>query len=68
MDHQVVHMQGTKSTATILLTGYATEEMLESLHIVTPNVLLKPVEIEELKSPVQYREQIGGSSGAGEGV
>jgi len=25
-------------------------------------------EIEELKSPVQYRELIGGSSGAGEGV
>lgn len=25
-------------------------------------------EIEELKSPVQYREQIGGSGGAGEGV
>jgi glycine cleavage system H protein len=25
-------------------------------------------EIEELKSPVQYREQIGGSAGAGEGV
>jgi len=25
-------------------------------------------EIEELKSPVQYRDQIGGGSGAGEGV
>jgi len=25
-------------------------------------------EIEELKSPAQYREQIGGASGAGEGV
>lgn len=25
-------------------------------------------EIEELKSPVQYREQIGGSGGSGEGV
>jgi len=40
------------TTAQILLTGYATPEMLEALHIVTPHVLNKPVEIDELRLTV----------------
>lgn len=40
------------TTAQILLTGYATPDMLDALHIVTPHVLHKPVEIDELRLTV----------------